>query len=36
MADEPDEPERSGDAGGHFDDAELEAMSRISEEEFHE
>lgn len=36
MADEPDEPERSGDAGGHFDDAELEAMLENFEEEFHE
>lgn len=35
MADEPDEPERP-DAGGHFDDAELEAMLENFEEEFHE
>ena len=36
MADEPDEPERPDDAGGHFDDAELEAMLENFEEKFHE
>ena len=36
MADEPDEPERQGNDGGHFDDAELEAMLENFEEEFHE